>query len=73
MAFSNTDRISFIDAVLAALSKVGDHPFTSSESILWVVKFCDKTCVIADVPRWWSGVSVGKDLGRKVSELYGKR
>lgn len=65
VGFPNVGKSTLISAISNAHPKIAAYPFTTKSPALGVVKSCDKTFVIADIPGLIQGSSQGRGLGDK--------
>lgn len=65
VGFPNAGKSTLISAISNAHPKIAAYPFTTKSPALGVVRSCDKTFVIADIPGLIEGSSLGKGLGDK--------
>lgn len=61
----SSGKSTLISHVSNSKAKIGDYPFTTLVPNIGVVKYQDKSCVMADVPGLIAGASQGKWLGIK--------
>lgn len=65
VGFPNVGKSTLISHISNAHPKIAAYPFTTKTPVLGVVRYNDKTFVIADIPGLIEGSSAGRGLGDK--------